>query len=186
MLLLMTNSIRARPTPWFGIDWKSNASCGFPTFIISFTGMSGSAPRFTSVMNARHVPYGGILLTCAFATFGVGLNAWLPGEAFDIVVNFASLGVVSTWSMIMLCHLVFVRRTRASAAGPDRLVRPSFRLRGWPWVNVLTIVFLVAIVVDMGVDGGTTGAWTIAAIPIIAAVLLVGWVLSRRRLRGAP
>lgn len=87
------------------------------------------------IMNARHVPYGGILFTCAFATLGVGLNAWLPGEAFDIVVNFAALGVVTTWIMIMLCHLLFVRRTRESA-GPNRLVRPGFWLKGWPWVDL--------------------------------------------------
>jgi L-asparagine permease len=147
---------------------------------------AGSAPRFTAKMNARHVPYGGILLTCGFATLGVGLNAWLPGEAFEIVVNFASLGVVCTWVMIMLCHLVFVRRTREAAGrgdddGSNRLVRPSFRLKGWPWVNVLTIAFLAAVIADMGVDGGTTGAWTVAAIPLIAALLATGWVLSRAR-----
>jgi L-asparagine permease len=145
---------------------------------------AGSAPRFTSLMNARHVPYGGVLLTSGIATLGVGLNAWLPGQAFDIVVNFAALGVVSTWIMIMLCHLLFVRRTRASTTAADRLARPSFRLGGWPWINVLTIAFLVAVIADMGVDGGTTGAWTVAAIPIIAAVLIVGWVVSRRRMRG--
>ncbi|HWG25394.1 amino acid permease [Actinospica sp.] len=141
---------------------------------------TGSAPRFTGLMNARHVPYGGILFTCAFATLGVGLNAWLPGQAFDIVVNFAALGVVTTWIMIMLCHLLFVRRTRV-AEGAERLVRPGFRLKGWPWVNLLTIAFLVAVVADMGVDGGTIGAWTVGAIPVIAAVLGLGWVLSRRR-----
>lgn len=141
---------------------------------------AGSAPRFTGLMNARHVPYGGILFTCAFATLGVGLNAWLPGQAFDIVVNFAALGVATTWIMVMLCHLLFVRRTRA--AGPGRPVRPEFRLKGWPWVNVATVLFLVAVVVDMGVQGGDTGRWTVAAIPVIAAVLLTGWVLSRRRL----
>ncbi|MBR7826892.1 amino acid permease [Actinospica sp. MGRD01-02] len=141
---------------------------------------AGSAPRFTGLMNARHVPYGGILFTCAFATFGVGLNAWLPGQAFDIVVNFAALGVATTWIMVMLCHLLFVRRTRA--AGPGGPVRPGFRLRGWPWVNAATVLFLLAIVVDMGAQGGATGRWTVAAIPVIAAVLLTGWVLSRRRL----
>jgi len=142
---------------------------------------AGSAPRFTGLMNARHVPYGGILFTCGFATLGVGLNAWLPGRAFEIVVNFAALGVVCTWIMVMLCHLLFVRRTRESA-GADRLARPAFRLKGWPWVNVLTIAFLAAVVADMGVDGGSTGRWTVAAIPLIAAVLGAGWVLSRRRL----
>jgi len=144
---------------------------------------NGSAPRFTGVMNSRHVPYGGILFTCAISTLGVGLNAWLPGEAFEIVVNFAALGVVSTWIMIMLCHLLFVRRTRGSSGDVSRLVRPSFRLKGWPWVNVVTIAFLLAVVGDMGVDGGTTGAWTVGAIPIIAVVLLAGWVVSRRRPR---
>jgi len=143
---------------------------------------NGSAPRFTAVMNSRHVPYGGILFTCAISTLGVGLNAWLPGEAFEIVVNFAALGVVSTWIMIMLCHLLFVRRTRGSSGDVTRLARPSFRLKGWPWVNVVTIAFLLAVVGDMGVDGGTTGAWTVGAIPIIALVLLAGWVISRRLL----
>jgi L-asparagine permease len=152
-------------------------------------GAAGSAPRFTGLMNARHVPYGGVLLTSGIATLGVGLNAWLPGQAFEIVVNFAALGVVSTWVMIMLCHLVFVRRTRASTPPADRLARPnrSFRLKGWPWVNVLTIAFLAAVVADMGVDGGTTGAWTIAALPVIAAVLggrLGGVTPSARSLRS--
>jgi len=142
---------------------------------------AGSAPRFTGLMNARHVPYGGILFTCAFATLGVGLNAWLPGEAFEIVVNFAALGVVTTWIMVMLCHLLFVRCTR-EAAGGDRLARPAIRPKGWPWVNLVTVAFLAAAVVDMGVDGGKTGQWTVAAIPLIAAVLGLGWVISRRRM----
>ena len=144
---------------------------------------AGSAPRFTGLMNSRHVPYGGILFTCAFATLGVGLNAWLPGQAFEIVVNFAALGVVCTWIMVMLCHLVFVRKTREPAPGTEPLVRPEFRLKGWPWVNIVTVTFLVAVVTDMGIEGGSTGRWTVAAIPLIAAVLWTGWVLSRRRLR---
>lgn len=148
---------------------------------------AGSAPRFTGLMSARHVPYGGILFTCAFATLGVGLNAWLPGEAFDIVVNFASLGVVTTWVMVMLCHLLFVRRIRA-IGDPGRPSRPVFRLRGWPWVNLVTVAFLIAVVVDMGVDGGATGAWTVGAIPLLAAGLGAGWLLIRRRraVDGAP
>ena len=46
---------------------------------------------------------------------------------------------------------------------------------------MLTIAFLAAVIADMGVDGGTTGAWTVASIPLIAAVLATGWVLSRNR-----
>ena len=141
---------------------------------------AGSAPRFTAAMNSRHVPYGGVLFTCGISTLGVGLNAWLPGQAFDIVVNFAALGVVSTWTMIMVCHLLFVRRTRLpSSAGT--LVRPSFRLWGWPWINLLTVAFLIGVVVEMAVDGGTTGEWTVASIPLIGLGLGLGWVALKRR-----
>lgn len=141
---------------------------------------AGSAPRFAAAMNSRHVPYGGVLITCGIATLGVGLNGWLPGQAFEIVVNFASLGVVTAWIMIMLCHLVFVRRTRTEGRE-----RPSFRLNGWPWVNVATIAFLVLVIVDMGVDGGGIGAWTDAAIPVIALVLAVGWRMTRSRVNAS-
>jgi L-asparagine permease len=154
---------------------------------------AGSAPKFAAAMNSRQVPYGGILFTCAVSSLGVGLNAWLPGQAFNIVVNFASLGVVSTWSMIMICHLLFVRRTRQGEAGgaasplaAATLVRPAFRLKGWPWVNLVTIVFLGYVVVEMAVAGGTTGRWTVAAIPVIAAALAVGWRAARRRVHAPP
>lgn len=145
---------------------------------------AGSAPRFTAAMSSRHVPYGGILFTCGIATLGVGLNAWLPGQAFEIVVNFASLGVICTWMMIMLCHLLFVRRTREQQ-GAARLARPSFRLKGWPWVNLVTIAFLLVVVIEMAVNGGSTGAWTVAAIPALAAGLAVGWFAARRRIAAA-
>lgn len=154
---------------------------------------AGSAPRFAAALSSRQVPYGGILFTCGVSTLGVGLNAWLPGEAFEIVVNFAALGVISTWAMIMVCHLLFVRSTRAGDAGhaadplaAASLVRPEFRLRGWPWINVLTVAFLGYVVVEMGVYGGTTGRWTIAAIPVIALALALGWRAARRRVLSGP
>lgn len=64
-------------------------------------------------MNRSQVPYGGILLTCAVCVLGVGLNYLVPAQAFEVVLNVASLGIVSTWVIIMVCHLVFVRRAKA-------------------------------------------------------------------------
>lgn len=137
---------------------------------------AGSAPKFTGRMSARAVPYGGIFFTAGFALIGVGLNAWLPGEAFDIVVNIASLGVISTWIMIMICHALFVRRAKAGHAE-----RPSYRLGGSPWIEIVTIAFLVFVVVEMGVQGGNVGRWTVALILPIAAALTIGWYAIRRR-----
>ncbi|MEY9843463.1 amino acid permease [Streptacidiphilus sp. MAP5-3] len=137
---------------------------------------AGSAPKFTGTMSARAVPYGGILFTAGFALIGVVLNAWLPGEAFDIVVNIASLGVISTWVMIMICHALFVRRAKAGHAQ-----RPSYRLGGSPWVEIVTIAFLVFVVVEMGAQGGSVGRWTVLLIIPVAAALTIGWYAIRRR-----
>ena len=131
---------------------------------------AGSAPGFTAKMSRSQVPYGGILLTAGMALFGVGLNAWLPGQAFEVVVNIASLGVICAWSMIMICHLVFVRRSRSGGAP-----RPEFRLWASPWIELVTLAFLAGVIVLMGVDGGTIGRWTVALIVPIVACLLLGW-----------
>jgi ribose 1,5-bisphosphokinase PhnN len=40
----------------FGIDWKSNASCGLPTFIVIFNGSSGNSPRDVSVTSVSSRP----------------------------------------------------------------------------------------------------------------------------------
>ncbi|MCD9876420.1 amino acid permease [Streptomyces guryensis] len=136
---------------------------------------AGSAPRFTARMNRSQVPYGGILLTCAVCVLGVGLNYLMPSQAFEIVLNVASLGIVSTWVIIMICHLVFVRRAKAGL-----LIRPSFRLPGSPVTEITTIAFLVAVLALMWNDP-EVGRKTLLLIPVIAALLVGGWFAVRRR-----
>ncbi|MEU9580350.1 amino acid permease [Streptomyces chilikensis] len=136
---------------------------------------AGSAPRFTGVMNRNQVPYGGILLTGAVCVLGVGLNYLMPGQAFEIVLNVASLGIISTWVIIMVCHLVFVRRARAGL-----LRRPDFRLWGSPVTEIVTIAFLLSVLVLMWGDP-EVGRRTLLLVPVIAAALVAGWFAVRRR-----
>ncbi|MFF3846130.1 amino acid permease [Streptomyces sp. NPDC002328] len=143
--------------------------------ILRSMAMAGSAPKFTARMNRSQVPYGGILLTCGVCVLGVGLNFLVPEQAFEIVLNVASLGIVSTWVIIMVCHLVFVRRAKAGL-----LDRPSFRLPGSPVTEIATIAFLVAVLVLMWNDP-EVGRKTLLLIPLIAAALVGGWFAIRRR-----
>ena len=136
---------------------------------------AGSAPKFTGVMNRNHVPYGGILLTASVCVLGVGLNYLVPKEAFDIVLNFAAIGILATWAIIVVCHLLFVRKTRR-----DGLERPAFRLPFSPYTEIATLVFLAAVVVLMGFD--ETGRITLLALPAIAVALVVGWFAARKRI----
>ncbi|MER8157886.1 amino acid permease [Streptomyces sp. NPDC094472] len=145
--------------------------------ILRSMAMSGSAPKFTGAMSRTQVPYGGILLTAFFCVLGVGLNYVVPDKAFEIVLNFAAIGILSTWAVIMLCHLLFWRRAQAG-----RLTRPGYRLPGSPYTEIVTLGFLASVLVLMWADGGPSRL-TVMALPAILAALVIGWFASRGRMK---
>ena len=134
-----------------------------------------SAPRFAGVMSRTSVPYGGILLTAAACILGVGLNYVMPAEAFEIVLNFASIGILATWGIIMVTHLLFVRK-----AERGEVIRPAFRLPFAPWSQIATLAFLVSVVVLMAFD--ESGRIVLAGVPVIVLALVVGWFGVRKRI----
>ncbi|MFI7382264.1 amino acid permease [Streptomyces sp. NPDC049813] len=144
--------------------------------ILRSMAMSGSAPKFTARMNRSQVPYGGILLTAGVGVLGVGLNYLLPHDAFEIVIEISSIGIIGTWVMIMVAHLAFVRRAKQG-----ELRRPSFRLPWSPVTEIVTIVFLIAVLGLMWNDA-ETGRKTLSLIPLVAVALVVGWFAARRRI----
>ncbi|MFI2203483.1 amino acid permease [Streptomyces sp. NPDC020192] len=143
--------------------------------ILRSMAMAGSAPKFTAKMSRSQVPYGGILLTCAVCVLGVGLNYLMPSQAFEIVLNVASLGIISTWVIIMLCHMIFVRRAREGL-----VTRPHFQLKFSPVTEIATIAFLL-ICLGMMWNDPDVGRKTILLIPVIAVLLVAGWFGVRRR-----
>jgi L-asparagine permease len=134
-----------------------------------------SAPRLAGVMSRTSVPYGGILLTAAACMLGVGLNYVMPAEAFEIVLNFASIGILATWGMIVVTHLLFVRK-----AERGEVIRPAFRLPFAPWSQIATLAFLVSVVVLMAFD--KSGRIVLAGVPVIVLALVVGWFGVRKRI----
>ena len=143
--------------------------------ILRSMSMAGSAPRFTAAMNRNQVPYGGILLTAAVCVLGVGLNYLVPAEAFEIVLNFASVGILSTWGIIMLSHLLFVR-----SAARGEVARPAFQLPWSPYTQILTLAFLASVVVLMAFD--EVGRITLMTMPLIILAMVAGWFAVRRRI----
>ncbi|MEU6262241.1 amino acid permease [Saccharopolyspora shandongensis] len=143
--------------------------------ILRSMSMAGSAPKFTAVMNKNQVPYGGILLTAAVCVVGVGLNYVVPAEAFEIVLNFASIGILATWAIIVLCHLLFVRKAQRG-----EVTRPSFRLPFSPYTEIVTLAFLASVVVLMAFD--EIGRITLMALPVIIIALVIGWFRVRNKI----
>jgi L-asparagine permease len=106
---------------------------------------------------------------------GVGLNYVVPEDAFEIVLNFASIGILATWGIIVLSHLLFVRKTQRG-----ELTRPTFRLPFSPWTQIATLVFLASVVILMAFD--ETGRIVLAGLPVIILALVIGWFGVRRRI----
>ncbi|WP_199786190.1 amino acid permease [Streptomyces sp. AA4] len=143
--------------------------------ILRSMSLAGSAPKFTGVMNRNQVPYGGILLTSSVCVVGVGLNYVVPKDAFEIVLNFAAVGILGTWAIIVLSHLLFVRKAKRG-----EVTRPHFRLPFSPYTEIATLAFLAAVVVLMGFD--KTGRITLLALPVIIVALVAGWFVVRKRI----
>ena len=136
---------------------------------------AGSAPKFALRMNKAGVPYGGIAITAVVSLLGVPLNYLVPGEAFEIVLNVASVGIIASWATIVLCQIQLQRW-----AAKGWLERPAFRMPGAPYTGYVTLVFLVVVLIMVFVDS----PWTLLATVVACALMVVGWFACRERIQA--
>jgi L-asparagine permease len=141
--------------------------------------MGGSAPKYVARMNSNGVPYGGIIVTVIIMAIGVPLNYLVPARAFEIVLYVSSLGVVTTWGIIIICQMIFRKMVNRGQL-PD----VSFRMPGAPVTSWLTLAFLAGVLVLMAFDY-PNGTMTIALIPLVAVALALGWYLTKYNSRSS-
>ncbi|MFJ3957662.1 amino acid permease [Arthrobacter sp. NPDC090010] len=134
---------------------------------------AGSAPKFALRMNKAGVPYGGIAITAVVSLLGVPLNYLVPGQAFEIVLNVASVGILASWATIILCQIQLQRW-----AAKGWLTRPAFRMPGAPYTGYVTLVFLVLVLIMVFIDS----PWTLAATAVACALMVAGWFACRQRI----
>ena len=146
--------------------------------ILRSMSMGGAAPQFMSKMGKQQVPYAGILVTVAVYIVGVVLNYYVPSQVFEIVLNVASLGIISSWGFIVVCQM---RLRKAIKEGKAEDV--SFKLPWAPFTSWLTLLFLLSVLVLMAFDY-PNGTYTIASIPLIAVLLVLGWFGVRKRVQA--
>ncbi|GGS85972.1 amino acid permease [Nonomuraea spiralis] len=133
------------------------------------------APAFAAALSSRHVPIGGIVFTAAMFLGGVALFYYLPERAFNIATAVASLGVISTWGVLVYCQM----RLRGTGH------RSSFPMPGSPYTNWLTLGFLALVVLLMPfADRDQQVAFFL--IPALVAAIALGWTAVRRRRRPRP
>ncbi|WP_280422977.1 amino acid permease [Nocardia carnea] len=145
--------------------------------ILRSMSMNGSAPKVAGRMSKSGVPYVGILATGAIALVGVGLNALVPEQAFEIVLNVSALGTIFSWAAILLCQQKLYRWSQEG-----KVERPKFRLPGAPYTNYATLVFLAGVVLLMLFSDEIEQRAAVIAMVLVGVPALVGgWFLARKR-----
>ncbi|MFI7124261.1 amino acid permease [Nonomuraea sp. NPDC050153] len=169
-----------------GIPWAADAmnlivitaalsSCNSGLYatgrILRSMAMKQEAPRFAGTLSSRFVPIGGIVFTAAMFLAGVALFYFLPERAFNIATAVASLGVITTWGVLVWCQIRLRQSGHLSV----------FPMPGSPFTNWLTLAFLLLVVLLMPfADRDQQVAFFL--IPAMAAAIALGWrMVSRRR-----
>ncbi|MEV0993847.1 amino acid permease [Nonomuraea sp. NPDC050202] len=190
-MVLPWTAYRAGTSPFvtvfsgLGVPWAADAmnlvvitaalsSCNSGLYatgrILRSMAMKQEAPRFAGALSTRHVPIGGILFTAAMFLAGVALFYFLPERAFNIATAVASLGVITTWGVLVHCQ------TRLRRTGH----RSAFPMPGSPYTNWLTMAFLALVVLLMPfADQDQRVAFYL--IPLLVAAIALGWWTVRRR-----
>ncbi|VFP80283.1 L-asparagine permease [Candidatus Erwinia haradaeae] len=146
--------------------------------ILRSMSMGGSAPKCMSKMSKHQVPYVGIIITVSVYVIGVYLNYIVPSSVFEIVLNIATLGIISSWAFIIICQM---RLRKAIKEGKAEDI--IFKLPGAPFTSWLTLLFLMSVLILMAFDY-PNGTYTIASIPFLAIVLTLGWFRVRKRVHS--
>lgn len=131
---------------------------------------AGSAPTFAFRMSKSGVPWGGIVITAAVSSLGIPLNYILPAQAFEIVLSVAAVGVVTTWSTIILSQIQLYRRAKQGL-----MQRPNFRLFGAPYTGYAALLFLAFVLVMTFINS----PWTMLVMAIASVLIVIGWFRSR-------
>ncbi|MGO2957819.1 MAG: amino acid permease [Acetobacter sp.] len=141
--------------------------------ILRALALDGSAPRYLTHMNRNAIPSAAILTTVSIYLVGVVLNYFLPAQIFEIVLNISSIGILGTWTFIVLCQIKLRQGIKAG-----RIPATSFPMPGAPVTAWLTLAFYAAVLVMMAFDY-PNGTWSFCALPIIACLLVIGWKVFR-------
>ncbi|MDR1450370.1 MAG: amino acid permease [Propionibacteriaceae bacterium] len=138
----------------------------------------GNAPSYLKKVNKRGVPVAGVLTSSAITLVAVAVSFFLSGQAFGYLMSIATAAGVINWTMIMITQWRFRKRIGETAAA-----KLEFKMPGFPWINVVVVLFLALVVVMMAANANYLPAVIIG--PLWIAILLVAYQVKRTRQKRA-
>jgi L-asparagine transporter-like permease len=130
------------------------------------------APQFLGRLGRAHTPIGAILVSGAGILIAAAISMFTP-FAYNYLLGVALFGAMIVWIFVLVSHLSF-RRRHGSAHLPVRM--PLF-----PWMQLIALGLLVAILVTMGLDREFWRISWIVGVPWLALISIAYFVWRARR-----
>jgi len=137
----------------------------------------GYAPRLLGRLSKNGTPITAILLSGGCILTAAGLSKLTP-NAYNYLFGVALFDAMIVWIIILLSHLSFRRRHRASEL-PVRM--PLF-----PYIQLAGLILLCAVLITMGLDKDTWRISWIVGVPWLALISLVYFGLKFRKRAAIP
>lgn len=129
----------------------------------------GNAPSKFGKLSKRKVPQNALMFSCVWMLFG--LVMLYAGDsamgAFVVITSLGSVIIILTWSMIMVCYLVYRRRR------PQAHTASAFKLPGSRFMPQVTLGFFALMLVALALDADTRLG--LYVVPIWFILLGVAW-----------
>lgn len=110
---------------------------------------SGQAPKLYHHTNRNGVPFWGVLVTAALSALCL-LSKFVGAEKlFILIVSSSGMVGCVIWMMISLSHIGFRSYLKKNGVDANTL---SFRVRGYPWVPIISIIANALVILGMLCD----------------------------------
>ncbi len=134
--------------------------------------LRGDAPQWLAKVNTRGVPTRAILTGTVFGYLAVVMNYVSPERVFAFLVN--SYGTVAIFVYVLIALSELKLRQRLEREAPERL---RVRMWGYPYLTVLAIIAMFAIVAAMAFIPDQRAPLTFGVAS--AGAMLIGYAIRR-------
>ncbi|MFL0197155.1 amino acid permease [Clostridium sp. WILCCON 0269] len=132
--------------------------------------LQGTAPKIFNKLGKTHVPTAGIIVSSGFLLIGVLLNYIIPSKVFTYVTSVATFGAIWVWAIILIVQMNFRK-----GLTPHQVKELKFPMPGYPYINWISLAFLVFVIIIMFFNRDTLMAIIVA--PIWFAILIACYYL---------
>lgn len=149
-----------------------NANLYVSTRMIFSLARSGQGPGLLGrVTEKRGIPANALAFSSIGIIVALALNVYTPA-AFNILFGISIFGGIFVWIMILVTFIAYHRSTNRA--------RATFRAPFSPWLQLLGIALLGAVLVTMAFEPSWRFAWYVGP-PYIIFLFAVYWVFYRKR-----